>query len=72
MTGIVIGGLTGAGLYAYVYPLLKNTILEGKTPGYLTIDKLLGVNPWIVIVGLSVMVLAVFYAVERYEMKMKP
>jgi hypothetical protein len=61
----------GAGLYAHVYPLLKNAILRDRMLGYLTIDQLLNVNHWVVIISLSLMILIVFYLVEMYERKRK-
>ncbi len=39
---------------------------------YFTIDQLLDVNHWVVIGGLLVMILIVFYVVEIYERKRKP
>ena len=63
----MLGGLVGASLYAHVYPFLKNTVLKGDMLGYFTIDQVLNVNRWIVISGLLVMVIGVFYLVGMYE-----
>jgi positive regulator of sigma E activity len=61
--------LTGAALYAHVYPLLKGTILKGGMLNYYTLDQLLNVNHWVVIAGLCAMILVCFYLLETYERK---
>lgn len=46
----VIGILIGAGLYAEVYPFVQDDFLKIGDYGKLTVPDLLGVNPWLVIV----------------------
>ncbi len=60
----VLGMLFGAGVYAEVYPLMKKTVLSWGTFGKLTIPEMLGVNHWIVIAIMSVMILALFKVIN--------
>src|SRR4030067_631785 len=46
----ILGMLTGAALFAEVYPLLSNTVLEWGKAGSITLPQILGMNPWLVIV----------------------
>lgn len=46
----IIGMITGAGLYAEVYPKMQQTILSWGWEGSITIAQLAGVNPWVVII----------------------
>jgi len=46
----IAGMLVGAGLYAEVYPLVKNTVLSWAVMGRLTLPQVLGVNHWVVII----------------------
>jgi hypothetical protein len=50
----VLGILIGAGVYAEVYPFLADGLLKVGGYGKLTLPGLLGVNHWIVIVPLVV------------------
>ncbi len=49
----VLGILIGAGLYAEVYPFLKDTLLAAGAGGKLTLPGLLGVTHWALIVPLG-------------------
>ena len=46
----VIGILIGAGLYSEAYPFIENNLLKMGDYGKVTIPTVLGVNPWLVIV----------------------
>jgi uncharacterized membrane protein YedE/YeeE len=47
--GGVLGMLAGAGLFAEVYPLLKDNLLKWGDLGKITLPQVLGLNHWIVI-----------------------
>lgn len=64
-----MGGITGTVIYAEIYPLLKNSILQGTMFKSFTISQMLGVNNWIVIIMLSAMIFAIFYMVKILERK---
>jgi hypothetical protein len=48
--GGVLGMLVGAGIFAEVYPAIKDTLLKWGDFGKLTLPNLLGVNHWVIIV----------------------
>lgn len=50
--GGVVGIITGAGLFAALYPKLEKGILKKGDFGNITVPQLLQVNPWLVIVPL--------------------
>jgi len=62
MVGIVAGSL----LFAMVFPLLEGFYLSSDW-GVVTIQGLLGVSHWVVIVGLVVVAGAMFWFLERME-----
>lgn len=68
----IMGMLVGAGLYAEAYPFLKTTVLTWGNYGKITIPQVLGVNHWLVIVPVVVLVLAFFVWLERYETRSRP
>jgi len=45
-----LGMLVGAGIFAEVYPAIKDTLLKWGDFGKLTLPSLLGVNHWVIIV----------------------
>lgn len=45
----ILGMLTGAGLFAEVYPLMQRTVLTWGDFGAITLPQVLGVNHWLVI-----------------------
>ncbi len=45
----ILGMLTGAGLFADAYPLMKRTVLTWGDVGAITLPQVLGVNHWLVI-----------------------
>jgi len=45
----ILGMLTGAALYAEVYPAMKKTVLTWGDLGKITFPQVLGVNHWIII-----------------------
>jgi hypothetical protein len=48
----ILGILIGAGLYSEIYPYLRDGLLRVGVYGKLTLPGLLGVNHWVVIVPL--------------------
>ena len=59
------GMLVGAGIYAEIYPLMKNTVLTWGDYGKITIPQVLGVNHWIVIAVFVAGTLALFRWFEK-------
>ena len=57
--------LVGAGIYAEIYPLMKNTVLTWGDYGKITIPQVLGVNHWIVIAVFVAGTLALFRWFEK-------
>ncbi|MFP3867595.1 MAG: DUF6691 family protein [Desulfobacteraceae bacterium] len=47
----ILGMLTGAALFAELYPFLQNTLLTWGNYGRLTLPQVLGVNHWVIIVA---------------------
>ena len=63
--GGVGGMLLGAGLLAAVYPRLARGILSWKDFGELTLPQWLKVNPWVVIIPVVVVLIAVLVGIEK-------
>jgi hypothetical protein len=65
LTGGLIGIIVGSGLFAALYPKLKDGILKVGDFGNLTVPRLLKVNDWLVIVPLSGLLILLLYLMER-------
>lgn len=63
--GGIIGVLIGSGLFASLYPKIQNTILKKGDFGDLTLPKLFRVNPWVVIVPFSTLLICLLYWIEK-------
>jgi len=50
--------LLGAGIYAEVYPVMKETVLTWGDFGKITFPAILGINHWIVIIILGAALIA--------------
>jgi len=61
----IFGMLTGAGLYAEAFPLLKRTLLTWGDFGKITLPEVLGINHWIVISVFVVLTLIFFRWAEK-------
>ena len=48
----ILGMITGAGIYAEIYPFFVRTVIAGKDWGKISLAELIGVNHWLVIVVL--------------------
>ncbi len=65
LTGGLIGIIVGSGLFASLYPRLKDGILKKGDFGNLTFPRLFKVNDWIVIIPASALLVLVLYLIER-------
>lgn len=63
----VLGILIGAGLYSEVYPFIQNNLLKVGDYGKLTIPALLGIDPWLVIVPMVMLVGGILFGLEKRE-----
>lgn len=61
----IVGMLCGAAIYAEVYPALKTNVLAWGEFGKITLPGLLGINHWIVIVFLIMVIIPLFFWFER-------
>lgn len=64
----ILGMLSGAALYAEAFPTLKTTVLTWGNFGKLTLPQVLGINHWLVIIPLSVLILLLFRWFEKKEL----
>ncbi|MBN1136530.1 MAG: YeeE/YedE family protein [Anaerolineae bacterium] len=63
--GGLAGILLGSGLFAAVYPRLKDGVLKKGYFGDLTLPRLFKVSDWVVIVPLSALIVLLLYLIER-------
>lgn len=63
LMGGLIGILIGSGIFAHLYPDLEGILKKGWF-GEITIPEYLKVNPWVVIIPLSLVILLFFYLLE--------
>jgi len=61
----LIGMLVGAGIFAEMFPFLKNTVLTWGNLGKITIPQILGINHWIVIVAFVIIGILMFRWFEK-------
>lgn len=61
------GIIVGSWIFAEVYPYLEDYLYEIGYMGKVTIPKLLGVSPWVIIVPFVVAVLIMFYLFEKFD-----
>ena len=64
LLGGVIGMLVGAGLFATVYPRFSTLVLQKGYFGDITFPELFKVNPWILVVVFSGVILLILYLLE--------
>lgn len=61
-----IGGmLVGAGIYAEVFPYLQKTVLTWGDYGKITLPQILGINHWLIILMVTVLVCILFRWMEK-------
>jgi hypothetical protein len=61
----ILGMLTGAALFAEVYPVVRGSILTLGTEGSITLPHILGLNEWVVIVLFVAMGVGLFVFFEK-------
>lgn len=66
--GGVLGMLVGAGIFAEVYPFIKDNLLKWGDLGKLSIPNALGVNHWIIVALVWVMAIMVVWTVEKRKL----
>lgn len=64
----MLGMLLGAIIFAEVYPYIQTGSLALGNYGKITLPDLLGADPWLLIVGVSVIYLLVLYIVEKLKL----
>jgi uncharacterized membrane protein YedE/YeeE len=67
--GGVLGMLVGAGIFAEVYPFLKNNLLTWGDYGKLSIPNVLGINHWIIILIVWILMILVLMVIERKKLQ---
>jgi Mn2+/Fe2+ NRAMP family transporter len=63
---VLLGIGAGSLLFAVLFPVLESFYLSSEM-GTATLQKLLGVNHWFVLIALIVLAGGMFYAMERVE-----
>ena len=63
--GGLAGILIGAGLFAALYPRLRQGILRVGSFGDLTLPRLFKVNDWVVVAPVAVLIILLLYWLER-------
>jgi hypothetical protein len=63
--GGVAGLIIGAGLFSEMYPALEKRVLHKGDFGDLTLPRLFGVNPWVIIVPFAIGIVAFLFWVEK-------
>ena len=63
--GGVLGMLVGAGIFAEAYTFLKDDLLKWGDLGKLSIPKVIGINHWVVILMVWVVLILVLGVIER-------
>jgi len=65
LIGGVLGITLGAGIFASIYPKLYMVILKKGDFGELTLPQLLKVNPWVVVIPIAILLMALLYWIEK-------
>lgn len=64
LAGGLTGILIGSGVFAALYPRLRNGILKAGDYGAVTLPRLFGVNDWIVVVPVSILIVSLLMWLE--------
>ncbi len=59
----IIGFLIGTGLFAILYPNIKDRLMS-KGYGNITIPEILKINPFVIVLVFSILILIFFYMIE--------
>lgn len=65
LVGGVGGILLGSWIFAVAYPRLQKTVLSKGDFGELTLPKLFGVNPWVVVLPVAIVLTALLVLIEK-------
>lgn len=65
LLGGMPGMLVGAGIFAAIYPKISKTILQKGYFGEVTFPELLKINPWILVVIFSTLIILTLYLLEK-------
>lgn len=63
--GGVVGMIIGAGLFSEFYPRLERGFLSRGSFGELTWPQVLRVNPWVIIIPVSIGIMALLFWIEK-------
>jgi uncharacterized membrane protein YedE/YeeE len=61
----IIGMLIGAAIYAQLYPFFKSTVLSWADFGKIGLPQALGVSPWVVAIGFTLITAVMFKIFEK-------
>lgn len=65
ITGGLIGILAGAGLFAAIYPKVKDGVLKAGDYGDITLPRLLKAKDWVVVIPVAILILLILFWLER-------
>jgi uncharacterized protein len=65
LTAGLLGIVLGSGLLATVYPRLKEGVLKRGYFGNMTLPQVFKVNNWVVIIPVAVLIIIIFFILER-------
>ncbi|MCP5105218.1 MAG: YeeE/YedE family protein, partial [bacterium] len=65
LVGGLLGMLAGAGIFAAIYPRMSKSVLQKGYFGELTFPELFKVNPWVMVIIFSVLIVGVLYLLEN-------
>ncbi|BBU69092.1 YeeE/YedE thiosulfate transporter family protein [Fluviibacter phosphoraccumulans] len=61
----IIGMLIGAAIYAQLYPFFKSTVLSWADFGKIGLPQALGVSPWVIAIGFTLITAVMFRIFEK-------
>ncbi|MCX7927026.1 MAG: YeeE/YedE family protein [Candidatus Omnitrophica bacterium] len=62
---VILGMLSGAALFAEVYPLLKKSVLSWKNWGNISLMDVTGLNHWVIISILVIIFVLILFAIKN-------
>ena len=64
----LLGMLAGAAIYSEAFPFMKRTVLTWGNYGKITLPQIFGVNHWVVILILWILVIIMFWGIEKKKL----
>lgn len=64
----IMGMITGAGLFAEAYPMLKNTVYTWGDLGKITLPQILGISHWVIIPVFVLFAILLFWWFEKIDL----